>query len=135
MRLTDQVHIDALLKSTRTIAVVGISDKPHRASHEVAHYLKDAGYRIIPVNPVVKEVLGLTCYPDLASVPEPIDMVDVFRRGEEIGPIVDAAIAVGAKSLWLQLGVINEPEAERASAAGLQVVMDRCVKIDHARMR
>lgn len=135
MRLTDQVHIDALLKATRTIAVVGISDKPHRASHEVAHYLLDAGYRIIPVNPVVKEVLGLTCYPDLASVPEPIDMVDVFRRGEEIGPIVDAAIAVGAKSLWLQLGVINEPEAERASVAGLQVVMDRCVKIDHARMR
>lgn len=133
MRVTDNEAITHLLRSTRSIAVVGISDKPHRASHEVARYLINAGYRVIPVNPQLTEVLGLTCYPDLTSVPEPIDLVDVFRRPEELPDIVDAAISVGAKSLWLQLGVVDEAQAERASAAGLQVVMDRCVKIDHAR--
>ncbi len=134
MRITDTEDLSRLLHTTRTIAVVGISDKPHRASHEVARYLMAAGYRVIPVNPQLSEVLGQPCYPDLASVPEPIDMVDVFRRPEELPEIVQAAIAVGAKSLWLQLGVVDEDQAEQASAAGLQVVMDRCVKIDHARL-
>lgn len=134
MRIEHDDALRALLQTTRSIALVGLSDKPHRDSHRVAAYLIAAGYRVLPVNPALTSVLGLRCFPDLASIDEPIDMVDVFRRAEDIAPVVDAAIAVKARSLWLQLGVINEAEAARASAAGLQVVMDRCTKIDHARL-
>ena len=134
MRITDDAGLRELLRATKTIAVVGISDKPYRDSHHVAEYLIDAGYRVFPVNPNLNEVLGLRCYPDLGSIPEAIDLVDVFRRPEEIAAVVDATIACKAKALWLQLGVINEAEAERASQAGLRVVMDRCSKIDHARL-
>lgn len=134
MRITDDAGLRALLRATKTIALVGISDKPYRDSHHVAAYLLAAGYRVLPVNPNLQAVLGQRCYPDLASIPEAIDLVDVFRRPDEIGPVVDAAIAAKAKALWLQLGVINEAEAERASQAGLAVVMDRCSKIDHARL-
>ncbi|MBK6638259.1 MAG: CoA-binding protein [Rhodocyclaceae bacterium] len=134
MRIADDTKLRELLRATKTIAVVGISDKPYRDSHHVAEYLIEAGYRVFPVNPNLQSVLGLRCYPDLASIPEAIDLVDVFRRPEEVGPVVDAAVAIKAKALWLQLGVINEAEAERASEAGLTVIMDRCSKIEHARL-
>lgn len=134
MRLTTEEQLRTLLGDTRSIAVVGVSDKPWRASYQVIDYLRDAGYHVIPVNPRLQSVLGLRCYPDLVSVPEPIDMVDVFRRADEVGPVVTQALAVGARSIWFQLGVVNPEEAERASAGGLQVVMDLCTKIEHARL-
>ncbi len=118
----DTVH-EALF-NTRTIAVVGISDKPWRASHYVARYLQEEGFRIIPVNPYLDEVLGERAYPDLLSIPEPIDMVDIFRRPEFVGPIVDEAIEIGAKYVWMQDGVVNEEAAVKARAAGILVVMD-----------
>ncbi len=122
----------ALLESSRTIAVVGLSPRPARASHQVARYLMAVGYRVIPVNPACTEILGQPCYPDLRAVPEPIDIVDCFRRSDQIEPIAEDAVAVGAKVLWLQLGVVNEAAAQFATRAGLDVVMDRCIKIDHA---
>jgi uncharacterized protein len=129
---TDNADIPALLRATRRIAVVGISDKPHRASHEVAAYLQRAGYTIVPVNPLLTEVLGQPCYPDLLSIPGGVDLVNVFRRPDEIEPVVTQALAIGANALWLQLGVVNEAEATRARQGGMHVVMDRCIKIDHA---
>ena len=123
----------ALLGATSTIAVVGISDKPERPSHEVARYLMEAGYRVVPVNPVIDTVLGERCYPSLTAIPEDlaVDLVDVFRASEHVGPIVDEAIAIGAQGVWMQEGVVNETAAERARAAGLAVVMDRCTKKVH----
>jgi predicted CoA-binding protein len=128
----DDAGIAAILRNSRTIAVVGCSPRSVRASHEVARYLIAVGYRVIPVNPRCTEILGLQCYPSLLEVPEPVDIVDCFRRSTEIGPIAQDAIAIGARVLWLQLGVVNEDAARRASAAGLVVVRDRCIKIDHA---
>ena len=127
--------ITELLRTARTIAVVGCSPKPHRDSHRVAAYLQRAGYRIVPVNPGFDEILGVPCYPTLGSVPRDveIDIVDVFRRSEHVPPIVDAAVARGVAAVWLQLGV-SHPQAEaRAREAGLQVVSDRCLKIEHSR--
>ncbi|WEN41021.1 putative protein YccU [Thauera sp. GDN1] len=126
--------IRKLLQETRTIAVVGISAKPDRPSHEVAHYLQRAGYTIIPVNPAYQEVMGLKCYPSLHEVPGKIDIVDVFRKPTEVMAVVDEAIAVGAASVWLQLGVIAPEAADKAAAAGLKVVSDRCTKIEHRRL-
>lgn len=126
---------EPLLRQTRTIAVVGISDNPSRDSYRVARYLQQAGYTLYAVNPTIDSVLGLKCYPDLRSLPEPVDLVDVFRRPDALPEIVDDAIASGAKALWLQFGVIHEPSAQKAREAGLQVVMDRCIKIDHAGLR
>ena len=123
-----------LLQSVRTIAMVGLSPRPERDSYHVAAYLKDHGYRIIPVNPTVNEVLGEKSYPSLDQVPEPIDVVDVFRRPEEVDPIADQAIAKGARALWLQLTVVNKEAADRARQAGVQVVMDRCIKVEHGRL-
>lgn len=128
-------EINAILRDSRTIAVVGLSPRPDRPSHEVAAYLQRQGYRVIPVNPNVTEVLGERAYPRLEEVPERIDIVDVFRRPTEIGPVVDAAIALHVPVLWLQLGVVNEGEAARARAAGVRVVMDRCIAIEHDRRR
>lgn len=125
----------AILKSARTVAVVGLSADPSRPSHMVASYLKRQGYRIIPVNPNATEVLGEKSYPDLRSVPEPIDVVDVFRRPEHVPGVVEEAIAVGAKALWLQEGVVHPEAAERARQAGLRVVMDRCMLKEHQRLR
>lgn len=122
----------SLLESSRSIAVVGLSPRPERPSNQVARYLIAAGYRVIPVNPGHAEILGLACYPDLGAVPEPIDIVDCFRRSDQIQPIAEDAVAVGAKVLWLQLGVVNDAAAQFALRAGLIVVMDRCIKIDHA---
>ncbi len=124
-----------ILRSARTVAVVGLSPDPSRPSHTVASYLKRQGYRIIPVNPSVSEVLGERSYPDLRSVPEPVDVVDVFRRPEYVPQIVEDAIAIGARALWLQEGVVHEQAAERARQAGLRVVMDRCMLKEHQRLR
>ena len=123
---------EKILRSARTIAVVGLSANPRRPSHGVARYLQRAGYRIIPVNPNVAEVLGERAYPTLAELPGPVDVVEVFRRSEFAGGIVDEAIAIGAGAVWLQDGVVDEPAAERARAAGLDVVMDDCMMRRHA---
>lgn len=124
-----------ILKTARTVAVVGLSPDPTRPSHTVASYLKRQGYRIIPVNPTVSQVLGEKSYPDLRSVPEPVDVVDVFRRPEFVPDIVEDAIAIGAKAVWLQEGVVHHQAAERARQAGLRVVMDRCMLKEHQRYR
>ncbi|MEK7778229.1 MAG: CoA-binding protein [Chloroflexota bacterium] len=117
--------VERQLKESKTIAVVGLSPNPERDSHRVARGLQAAGYRIIPVNPAVAgEVLGEKCYPDLKSVPVPIDMVDIFRRSELVAPVVDEAIEVGAKFIWMQDGVVDEASAEKARSAGIPVIMD-----------
>ena len=123
-----------LLHNTKTIAVVGLSRKRDRASFGVSAYMQRAGYRIIPVNPTETEVLGEKSYPDLDSVPVPIDMVNIFRRAEAVPPIVDAAIRIGAKSIWMQEGIVHEAAAEKARASGLDVVMDRCLFKAHLKM-
>ncbi|MES2937006.1 MAG: CoA-binding protein [Pseudomonadota bacterium] len=130
-----------ILGSCKTLAVVGLSPQWHRPSFFAAKYMQEHGYRVVPVNPGATEILGERCYPSvtaaaeaLAAKGEAIDMVDCFRKSEDIPPIADEAIAIGAKCLWLQLGVVNEAVAAKARAAGLDVVMDRCVKIEHARL-
>ncbi len=128
-------EIKHIIKASHTVAVVGLSPKRDRPSHQVARYLQEAGYRIVPVNPACAAILGEPCYPDLCSVPVPIDIVDVFRRPEDVEPIVYEAIAVGAKLVWMQIGVVNEAAARLAEEAGLLVVMDRCLKIEMERLR
>jgi predicted CoA-binding protein len=125
--------IRRILADTRTIAVVGLSKEPSRPSHYVASYLQYEGYRIIPVNPTADEILGERCYPDLTSIPEPVDLVDIFRPAPACLEIVQQAIAIRAKAVWLQLRIVNLAAAELAEAAGLAVVMDRCIKIEHGR--
>ena len=132
--MSDIQTLRRVLRESRTIAVVGLSADWFRPSYFAAKYMQEHGYRIIPVNPKYAEILGEKCYPDLASIPEPVDMVDVFRKSADALPIAEQAIAIGAKSLWLQIGVINEEAKQKAEAAGLTVVMDRCVKIEHARL-
>jgi uncharacterized protein len=127
-------RVDEILRASRTIAVVGLSNKRFRPSYGVAEYMKRSGYRIIPVNPGHREILGETCYPDLDSIPEPVDIVDIFRRSEYVPPIVEAAIRIGAKAIWMQEGVYHEEAARRAEAAGLVVMMDRCILKDHRRL-
>ncbi|HEX3628853.1 MAG TPA: CoA-binding protein [Candidatus Dormibacteraeota bacterium] len=124
--------VDRILTNARTIAVVGLSPDPRRPSHGVARYLQRAGYRIIPVNPNIDKVMGEVAYSSLREVPEPIDVVDVFRRSAFVGPVVDEAIAVNARALWLQDGVVDEAAAQRARTAGLDVVMDDCIMRRHA---
>ena len=126
--------IAEILKTARTIAVVGLSPKRYRPSYGVAEYLQKAGYRVIPVNPLEAELLGERCYPDLEAIPEAVDIVDIFRRSEFVPRIVEAAIRKGAKVIWMQEGVVHEDAARRAQAAGLLVVMDRCILKDHRRM-
>jgi predicted CoA-binding protein len=128
-------EIARILASARTIAVVGLSDKSDRESHKVARYLQAHGYRIIPVNPAAAQVLGEHSYPDLASIPKEImiDVVDIFRKPEFIPAVVNGAIARGTRVVWMQLGLAHNAAAEKARAAGLAVVMDRCMKIEHAR--
>jgi uncharacterized protein len=126
-------RISEILHSCRTIAVVGLSGKRYRPSYGVAEYLKRAGYRIIPVNPLETEVLGERAYPDVDSIPDGVDMVDIFRRSEFVPEIVEAAIRIGAKAVWMQEGVVHESAAQRAEEAGLAVVMDRCILKDHRR--
>lgn len=125
---------EEILKSSRVVAIVGLSAKPDRPSFRVANYLKEHGYKIIPVNPMEKEILGEVCYPDLSSIPEKVDVVDIFRRPEDIPPIVEEAIKIGAKVVWMQEGIVNEAAAKRAGEAGLKVVMDRCMKKEHQKL-
>lgn len=122
------------LKQYHVIAVVGLSANPDRDSHRVAKYMKEHGYRIIPVNPGATELLGEKCYPDLVSVPDPIQIVDIFRRSEEVMPIVEQAIKIKAKVVWMQEGVINEAAAARSREAGLFVVMDKCIRKVHEQL-
>ncbi len=126
--------ITDIIGRARTIAVVGLSDKPDRASYRVASYLQRAGYRIIPVNPQVESVLGEPSRASLRDVTEPVDIVDIFRRSEAVPPVVEDAIAIGAKVVWMQSGIVNEAAARRAREAGLQVVMDRCLMVEHAQL-
>ena len=123
--------IRRILKDSKIIAVVGLSPKPQRPSHQVARYLMAAGYTIIPVNPGHDTILGLPCYPNLRAVPVPVDMVDIFRRPEEVLPIVEDAIGIGARFIWMQAGIVHEEAAAKAEAAGLVVIMDRCTMVDH----
>ena len=127
----ETLEISRLLKESKNIAVVGLSPKANRPSNQVALYLIEVGYNVIPVNPGQEEILGRKSYPDLESVSEPIDIVDIFRRSEDVGPIVESAIGVGARVVWMQQGIVNEEAAARARKAGLTVIMDRCLKVDH----
>lgn len=119
----------------KTIAVVGISDDPERPSHFVASFLNAHGYNVIPVNPMLTEWEGKKCYPDLLSVPVKVDVVDIFRRSEAVPPIVDEAIAITAKVVWMQEGIVNEEAAAKARGAGIEVVMDRCIKKEYDRLK
>lgn len=125
------LEIADILKNSKTIAVVGLSPKENRPSNQVARYLIDAGYTVIPVNPGQDEILGQRCYPNLAAIPVKVDVVDIFRKPEDIPPVVEEAIAMKAETVWMQLGISNEKAASMAHGAGLKVVMDRCIKIDH----
>lgn len=131
---TDIPTLRRILGTSKTLAVVGLSANWYRPSYFAAKYMIDHGYTVIPVNPSYAEVLGQKCYPTLADVPVPVDIVDCFRKSEEIPAIAEDAIAIGAKILWMQLGVVNEAAKRKALGAGLEVVMDRCVKIEHARL-
>jgi len=128
-------EIEKIIKESKNVAVVGLSNKLGRPSLTVASYLKGQGYKIIPVNPTIQEVGGDKCYPDLASVPDRIDIVDVFRKSDEVLPVVDAAIKIGAKVIWMQEGIVNEEAANKAREAGLLVVMDKCMLKEHARLK
>jgi hypothetical protein len=136
MPLRDDADIAELLKNARTIAMIGASDRPDRPSYGIMRFLQNQGYRVLPVNPTItgERVHGEYVWRDLTQIGEPIDIVDVFRRSEAAGDAVDQAIAAGAKAVWMQLGVINREAAERAEAAGLKVVMNRCPKIEIARL-
>ncbi len=126
---------EKILNFSRAVAMVGLSSKPGRPSYKVANYLKEHGYKIIPVNPTEKELLGGLCYPDLVSIPDSVDVVDIFRRSEEVPPIVEEAIRIGAKAVWMQEGVTNRKAAARAREAGLMVVMDKCMRKEHQRLK
>jgi predicted CoA-binding protein len=127
-------NVKDILQKSRTVAVVGLSHKEDRDSNRVAVYLREHGYRIIPVNPKYKEVLGQTCYPDLKSVPEHVDVVDIFRNIEAIPAIVDEAIEIKAGAVWMQLKLMHEEAAAKARSAGLEVVMDKCIMVEHRRL-
>ena len=134
IRWQDPAVIERVTKQARTVAVIGVSPNPTRPSHGVAAYLHRSGLRVYPVNPAITELFGLTAYPSLTDIPEPVDIVDVFRRPEYVIPIAEQAVAAGAGALWLQLGVINVAAAEIAEASGLDVVMDKCLRVEHARL-
>lgn len=130
-RFVNLSEIKNFLEQSNTIAVVGLSPKENRPSNMVGCYLLNVGYTVIPVNPGHKEILGRKCYPNLSEISEHIDIVDIFRRSEDVLPIVEDAIAIGAKVIWMQQGIINYQAAAKAEEAGLTVIMDRCIKIDH----
>lgn len=132
--MNDDQMMKDILVSAKTIASVGLSSNQHKESYGIVSYLKDQGYRIIPVNPTADEILGEKSYPDLESVPEPIDVVQVFRKPEDVPPVVDSAIRAGAKVVWMQEGIVNEEAAQKARDAGLQVVMDACMRVTHRRL-
>jgi predicted CoA-binding protein len=135
--MTDNTDIRTLrriLHDYRRVAMVGLSTDWYRPSNFAAKYLLDRDFEVIPVNPKYDEILGQKCYPDLASIPGPVDIVDLFQRADRVPPFVDQAIEIGAKVVWMQLGIVNEEAAQKARGAGLEVVMDRCMKIEYARL-
>ena len=134
LRSAPDEEVREILKGARVIAVVGLSDKPHRDSYRVASYLQSVGYRIIPVNPSIAESLGEKAYPSLGEVPGPVDLVEIFRRPDAVPGIVEGAIAIGAKAIWMQEGIAHAAAAEKARAAGLKVVMNRCAFKEHRRL-
>jgi len=134
MIVNDDAGLRRILENHKIIAMVGLSQKEDRPSNIVARYLMARGFTVIPVNPGQDEILGQRCYASLKEIPVKVDMVDVFRKSSDVPPFADDAIAIGAKSLWMQIGIINEDAAAKASAAGLDVVMDRCPKIEYARL-
>lgn len=134
MPIEDADTIKKILQEARTIAVVGASEKPWRDSNSIMHFLKRMGYTVFAVNPKYREIDGGPCYPDLASIPGAIDIVDVFRQPAAVPEIVKEAVAVGAKTLWLQYGVVHEQAAAEAERAGLQVIMDRCIAVEHRQL-
>jgi predicted CoA-binding protein len=134
LEINSKDTIKKILEDCKTIAVVGLSSNPHRPSHGVASYMRREGYKVIPVNPNETEVFGDISYPSLSDIPEKVDLVDIFRRSSEAGIAVDEAIALAAKGVWLQEGVVDQVAAERAAAAGLLVVMDRCWLKEHLRL-
>lgn len=131
--LNDEIR--GILEGSKTVAVVGLSDKPERDSYQVAKYLKDHGYKIIPVNPTKSEILGEKSYPDLASVPLPIDIVDIFRNIDAVPGIVEEAIRINAKVVWMQLGLAHNQSAQKAREAGLIAVQSKCLKIEHQKLK
>ncbi len=135
MKTSDQGTVAQILKNSRTVAVVGLSKNPEKDSHKVAGYLQAKGYRIVPVNPNAEEILGEKAYKNLSEIPIPVDVVNVFRPSAEAGQIVNDAIKIGAKAVWMQKGIIDESAAERASSAGLDVVMDMCMMTEHRRLQ
>ncbi len=124
-----------ILENSKTVAVVGLSPDPERPSCRVADFLKHHGYKVIPVNPKEKQIIGETSYPNLTAIPEAVDVVDIFRRSEEVMPIIEEAIKIGAKAIWMQEGVINQSAAEKATKAGLKVVMDKCMRKELIRLQ
>ncbi len=134
MPIEDDRIVERILRKAKTIAVVGASPKPWRDSGSIAQFLAGRGYTVLPVNPAYNDVLGMKCYPDLASTGSNIDIVDIFRKPEEVLPIIDEAIAIGASTVWMQLEVVNEEAAKRAEEAGLNVIMDRCIAVEHRRL-
>ena len=131
MRISKEADVKKILTKSKTIAVVGASPKPGRDSGMIAQFLNAKNYTVYPVNPAYKDVFGLKCYPSLAAVPEHIDIVDVFRNPNEVMPVVEDAVHVGADTIWFQLGVVNEAAARKADEAGLDVIMDRCIAVEY----
>jgi len=129
--ITDKETIQEILRTSRTVAVVGLSPKPERDSHRVGRYLLEKGYEVIPVRPAQKEILGQKAYPSLEDVPGPVDIVDVFRRSDQIPAVAEAVLALGPRVFWMQLGIENRDAALQLTAAGIDVVMNRCIKIEH----
>lgn len=132
--MNNDIMMKDILLSTKTIASVGLSSNPARESYGIVRYLKSQGYRVIPVNPTATEIMWEKSYPDLESVPEKIDVVQVFRKPEDVPPVVESAIKVGAKVVWMQEGIVNEEAAQKAREAGLQVIMDACMRANHQRL-
>ena len=134
MLIDDDRIVGDILRKAKAIAVVGASPKPWRDSGSIARFLAGRGYVVLPVNPAYQDILGMKCYPDLASIGSKIDIVNVFRKSEEVLPIIDEAVAIGASTVWMQLGVINAEAAKRAEDAGLNVIMDKCIAVEHRRL-
>ncbi len=134
IELNNLQTIKKILQDSKSIAIVGFSPKRERPSNMVGRYLLEAGYTIIPVNPGQSEIMGVSCYPDLRQIEHQVDVVDIFRRSEDVLPIVEEAVEIGAKTVWMQQGIVNREAAELAERSGLQVIMDRCIKVDHAHL-
>ena len=134
MPIEDDNELRQILKTARTVASVGVSSNPEKPSYGIFQYLATAGYRMIPVNPTTPEILGRPSFPDLRSIPEKIDVVQIFRKPEDVPPVVEQAIQAGAKVVWMQEGIVNQEAADQAEKAGLKVVMDRCMRTTHQRL-